>query len=124
MRRAWVVLLASCGFKGPVAKQVDPDANLDPAGDAAVDTNPDTDPQAACWSHADAFIASACTTDLRDRIDVTGNVNIDTDGGTSNSPDVRCATIDNPSICAIAARTIHINSSVILSAHGSRPLAL
>ncbi|HSS02144.1 MAG TPA: hypothetical protein VLM79_34030, partial [Kofleriaceae bacterium] len=61
---------------------------------------------------------------LRDRIDVTGNVRLDTDVGTSGTSDVRCATIDNPAICAIAARTIRINSGAVLSAHGNRPLAL
>ena len=94
MRRAWVVLLASCGFKGPIANQVDPDAGAD----AIADASPDTDPQASCWSHSTDFTASACTADIVDRIDVIANVFLDTDTGLSIPPSITCAAVDNPNI--------------------------
>jgi hypothetical protein len=124
MRRACVILLASCGFTGPIAKQVDPDANPAANPDAKPDTNPDPDLQAACWTHSSGFTAAACVPALRARIDVTANLSVDTDSTTASPSDVACATLDNATLCALAAGSIHINTGVTLSAHGSRPLAL
>src|SRR5262245_14359491 len=114
MRTAWVVLLAGCGFKSQLAKQGAPDADPQPA--------------ALCWQVNDpvfGLAASACTTALDDAIDVTTNVSIDTDGR-SNPLGFQCAALDTASdpICALAASSIKIEPRAILSAHGSKALAL
>src|SRR5437762_14024522 len=97
MRRAWVVLLASCGFKGPIANQLDPDA----------------DPSAICWRIVDSafgFTASACVATLDERIDVTTNISLDTVGINANPLGLTCATLLSGSddICLLAASSIRI----------------
>src|SRR5262249_55510294 len=114
MRRAWVVLLAGCGFKSQLAKPVDPDAK--------------PGPNAICWQVDDpvfGLAASACTTALEDLIDVTMNVSIDTDGG-SNPLGLHWAALDTMSdpMCALAASSIRIAPRVTLSAHGTKALAI
>jgi hypothetical protein len=132
MRRACLLLLASCGFKGPAAK-LDPDANptTDAATDAATDTAVDAaidailDPTRTCWTAVPfGFDIAACATGLRDRIDITANVSLDTITGISDSPDVTCAALDTTKVCALVAQTIHLHPGVTFSARGARPLAL
>jgi len=130
MRLACLLLIASCGFKGPTAKQVDTDAT--PVPDAALDASSDTDidapviPVAACWTAKPFdFDAAACASSPRDRIDITGEVVFDTTPpGTSTPPGITCADLDNNKICALAANSIRISPGATLSAHGTRPLAL
>ena len=82
----------------------------------------------ACWmvSNARGFHVTACTMGIVANIDVSQSVSIDTDTGSSDSPDLRCAqlTSANNAICAVAAGAITIRAGVTLSAHGTRPLAL
>jgi hypothetical protein len=131
MRRACLLLLASCGFKGPAAKQVDPDAN--PTADAGADTgvaidaaiDATLDPNQVCWNAKPfGFDVAACATGLRDRIDITANVSLDTVTGISNASDVTCDAIDTDKLCAVVARTIHLRPGATFSARGARPLAL
>src|SRR5262245_46911392 len=134
MRRACLLLLASCGFKGPTANQVDPDANqntdagvTDGAVDAGVDAKVDAsvDPMAACWSAKRfGFDAAACASSPRDRIDISGEVFLDTVTGVSTPPGLTCADLDTDMMCALAAKTIRITAGAKLAVHGARPLAL
>jgi len=107
MHRAWMVLLAACGFHSPAPT----------ASDAML----------PCWAISDAaFQVSACATTLAAPIDVTVNVSLDTDTGVSNPAGLTCAELahDSENVCALAASTIKLEPGVRLSAHGTRPLAL
>jgi len=119
MHRAWVVVLAGCGFQSKVA----------PGGDATMDASSSDANPGICWKLSDKvykFDVSACPTALADMIDVTTDVAVDTDAGTSNPPGLTCAPLASGSsnVCALAASTIKIEPGAILSAHGSKPLAL
>jgi hypothetical protein len=135
MRRAWVVLLAGCGFQshaGP-SSSPPPDGQVDaaPAIDALIsDVISDVMiPAVPCW-HLDSnsfdVHLSACPPIGPDHLDITADVSIDTGTGTSTQPMISCAVIsDGPEqICALSANLITIAASVTLTAHGPRPLAL
>src|SRR5882724_6913081 len=107
MHRAWMVLLAACGFHSPAATE----SNSMPPCVAISDP---------------VFHASACATTLADPIDMTVSISLDTDMGISNPAGFTCAelTPDSAKVCALAASAIKIEPSVQLSAHGTRPLVL
>jgi hypothetical protein len=122
MHRAWVVVLAGCGFHSNVAPGDDV-ATMDASSS---DGNP-----GICWKISDTVYGahwSACanTTALTPSIDVMTSVSIDTNGGDSSPPGFTCAplTASSEDVCALVASSIKIEPGIILSAHGDRPLAL
>jgi hypothetical protein len=120
MQRAWVVLLASCGFHSTAQ------ATGDPLVDAS--STDGTTASSACWTIADStynFHVSACPTQIASSIDVTTDVSIDTDGN-GNPPGFACMPLASGSsnVCAFAASSITIEAATTLSARGSKPFAL
>ncbi len=126
MQRARVALLASvllagCGFQSK-AHTSDPTTDASSADDSPPGLS-------VCWTISDADNNahwSACTAALVPSIDVVGPVSIDTDGGDSSPPGYTCAPLaaGSQDVCALAAGSITIEMGAVLSAHGTKPLAL
>jgi hypothetical protein len=72
------------------------------------------------------FRASACATPTRASIHVTASTSIDTDQGTSDPSGLTCDRVANGNdhLCVLVAPSIVIDPGVVLSAHGSIPLAV
>src|SRR5260221_6364149 len=102
MQRAWVIVLAACGFRSSPA--ID-DASA-PAADGMPDvSSPDVAP-ASCWEIMDSsinFQISVCPTMLVDAIDVTSDTPIDTDSNTVPASGLGCAPLSpsSASVCAL-----------------------
>ena len=129
MRAAWVLFLIGCGFQSRTSGNpgTGSDAGL-PDGD--VDDLSPICPMIALGNPQ--FLASACATPDRARVEITVDTSFDTDSG-SSTPDsgLTCArvTTGNPAtgpddVCILAAASIVIQPNVVLSAHGSIPFAL
>jgi len=119
MHRAWIVLLAGCGFQSTVSA-VDAGAADAPIADSGSVSS-------GCASVAYmALSVSACPLAPVPSIMITANVSLDTDAGTSIPEGLGCSALSSAStnVCAIAASGITIAGGATLSAHGSRPLAL
>jgi hypothetical protein len=119
------MLLIGCGFHA--SNPADPDAK--PAGDDAAPDVPPVGQETVCSSIMlgdPLFRASACGTTVAAAIEISGNVLLNTDQGTSNTPGISCAIVTNLNshVCAVVAGTILIKVGATLAAIGSNPLAL
>jgi hypothetical protein len=126
MQRAWVVLLAGCGFNAATA-----------TSDAAIDTSMSTESTAVmmCGRIENATYDVhwlGCTTTTLAPLHITANSSVDTNAGSSSGPTCTIIHVDvttagkteRHDICALVASTITIDAGVTLSAHGGKPLAL
>ena len=137
MQRVWIVVLAGCGFESNAGVS---DAGSSPgtptgdgdgaSSDAADGSDAIADASAApppCVSTTHAVFAGiACAIATQPPLTVMQSSQIDTDSIAPNAAGLRCAalTVNSASVCAIAADAIAIPSGVVITAHGSRPLAL
>jgi hypothetical protein len=127
MRAVWALFLIGCGFQSRTAANNNPDAGIDAS--VPPDTG-DVGLAPICATIAlgnnPQFNASACSTPTSASIHVTVSTSIDTDQGTSDPPGLICDRVVNGTnhLCVLAAPSIIIDPGVVLSAHGSIPLAL
>ena len=86
MARAWIVLLAGCGFQSKV-QTAEP-----PTADAAVVDGASTVP---CWNltYQNLEHLSACPASVGDPLHLIADLSINTDGGDSTPSGTRCAAL-------------------------------
>jgi hypothetical protein len=72
------------------------------------------------------FRASACGTTIAPALEISTNVLLNTDQGTSGVPGISCAVVANLSshVCALVAGSIVVKPGATLAARGTNPLAL
>ncbi|HMG20432.1 MAG TPA: hypothetical protein VK607_03910 [Kofleriaceae bacterium] len=123
MRAVCVVLLIGCGFHSRTGGSADPVDAATPAIDSVIETGPLC---ASIASVAPTFAASACADLAPAPLTISSTTSIDTDHGTSTPAGLTCTPVANglAQLCVIAAPSITIAPGVVLSAHGSLPLAL
>jgi len=119
MARAWIVLLAGCGFQSKV-QTAEP-----PTADAAVVDGASTVP---CWNltYQNLEHLSACPASVGDPLHLIADLSINTDGGDSTPSGTRCAALASGTaeLCVIAVASLKLDPNVKLSAHGTKALAL
>lgn len=122
MQRAWLVLLAGCGFQSGAAT----------TGDAMDASAIDASAGAAFCSTimGKDLKVKACPTSLADMIDISDTsmaTTLDTSADATNPPAISCAPVDSSDtvdVCVLAAKTIRIEVGATLAVQGKRPLAL
>lgn len=132
MQRAWVVLLAGCGFQAAApSDDAGSGSSMDGSGSGS------SQGVTTCWKVKDANHLvdwSACTTTALPETLNVFTASIDTDTGVSTPAGLSClevpigvvtnGNLSNKMVCALAASTVTLPAGVVLSAHGGRPLAL
>jgi len=116
MQRAWLVLLAGCGFQSGAA-------TVDAMDTSGTDGTPGA-PFCSMVGGRDLH-AKVCPTSLADMIDISMPTMLDTSANATNPPSISCAPLGSGGtvdVCVLEAKMIRIAAT--LAVHGNRPLAL